>query len=124
MLRNRSDKLLKYLHLNNVNQVPCEDPAYDKLFKVQPVLDRIIQYCKMELRLQRDLSVDQAMITFHRQLGMKQYVPIKPVKHGIKVWVYAEASSGFVCDFQVYMGKKQDGAVEQNLGYRVVHDLT
>lgn len=40
------------------------------------------------------------------------------------MWVCAEASSGFVCDFQVYTGKKQDGAVEQNLGYRLVRDLT
>lgn len=125
MSRNRFDKLSKYLHLNNnANQVPREDPAYDKLFKVRPVLDRVIQCCKMELRPQRDLSVDEAMIKFKGRLGMKQYMPMKPVKRGIKVWVCAEASSGFVCDFQVYTGKRQDGAVEQNLGYRVVHELT
>ena len=60
MSSNRFDKLSKYLHLNNnVNQVPREDPAYDKLFKVRPVLDRVFQYCKMELRPQRHLSVDE-----------------------------------------------------------------
>ena len=36
----------------------------------------------------------------------------------------AEASSNFVCNFQVYTGKTQEGATEQNLGYRVVFDLT
>lgn len=78
----------------------------------------------MELRPQKDLSIDEAMVKFKGRLGMKQYMPMKPIKRGIKVWVCAEASSGFVCDFQVYTGKRQDGAAEQNLGYRVVHDLT
>ena len=71
----------------------------------------------------RNLSVDEAMVKFKGHLGMKQYLPVKPVKRGIKVWVCAEASSGYVCDFQVYTWKKQHGMVEQNLGYRVVHDL-
>ena len=55
---------------------------------------------------------------------MKQFMPMKPVKRGIKVWECAEASSGFVCDFQVCTGKRQDGVTEKNLGYLVVHDLT
>lgn len=123
--RNRFDKLSTYFHLNdNANQVPREDPGHDKLFKCRPVLDRVVQCCKMELRPQKDLSVDEAMVKFKGRLGLKQYMPMKPVKRGIKVWVCAEASSGFVCDFQVYTGKRQDGAPEQNLGYRVVHDLT
>lgn len=123
--RNRFDKLSKYFHVNNnANQVPRENPRRDKLFKVRPVLDRVVQCCKMELRPQKDLSIDEAMVKFKGRLGMKQYMPMKPIKRGIKVWVCAEASSGFVCDFQVYTGKRQDGAAEQNLGYRVVHDLT
>ena len=59
----------------------------------------------MELRPQKYLSVDKAMVKFKGRLGMKQYMPMKPVKCGIKVWVCAEAPSGFVCDFQVYREK-------------------
>lgn len=87
-------------------------------------VDRVVECCKMELRPQKDLSIDEAMVKFKGRLGMKQYMPMKPIKRGIKVWLCAEASSGFVCDFQVYTGKRQDGTTEQNLGYRVVHDLT
>ena len=125
MPRNRFDKLSKYFHLNNnANQLPREDVNYDKLFKVWPLLDRIIERCRTELRPERDLSVDEAMIKFKGRLGMKQYMPMKPIKQGIKVWECAEVSSGFVCNFQVYTGKKQDGVAEHNLGYRVVYDLT
>ena len=87
-LRNRFLKLSKYFHLNNnANQVPHGDPGHDKLFKVRPVLDRVVQYCKMELRPQSDLSFNEAMVKFKGRLGMKQYMPTKPVKRGIIVWV-------------------------------------
>lgn len=62
-LRNCFDKLSKYFRLNNnANQVPREDPGHDKLFKVCPVLDHVVQCCKTELRPQKDLSVDEVMI--------------------------------------------------------------
>ena len=64
------------------------------------------------------------MIKFKGLLNIKQYMPMKPIKRGIKVWECAEASNGFVCNFQVYTGKKQDGMAEHNLGYCVVSDLT
>ena len=100
------------------------NPGHDKLFKVHPVLDHVVQGCKMEPRPQKDLSVDEVMVKFKGQLGMKQYMPMKPVKCGIKLWVCVEASSSFLCDFQDYTGKRQGDVAKQNLGNHVVHDLT
>ena len=37
------------------------------------------------------------MVKHNGRLSMKQFMPMKPVKRGIKVWECAEASSGFVC---------------------------
>lgn len=91
---------------------------------MRPVLDRVVECCQTELQPGKNVSVDEAMVKCKGRLGMKQYMPIKPVKRGIKVWEMAEASRGFVCNFQVYTGKRQDGAAEQNLGYRLVFDLT
>ena len=54
----------------------------------------------MELMPESDLTVDEAMVKHNGRLSMKQFMPMKPVKRGIKVWECAEASSGFVCDFQ------------------------
>ena len=36
---------------------------------------------------------------------MKQYLPKKSVKRGFKVWVRADAVSGYVSEFDVYTGK-------------------
>ena len=62
------------------------------------------------------------MIGFSGRLGFKQYVPLKPTKRGIKVWVRADPYNGFMNDFQVYTGKERN-LPEANLGGRVVLDL-
>ena len=54
---------------------------------------------------------------------MKQYLPMKPIKRGIKVWVVAESNTGYFLDLQVYVGK-EGGATEHGLGERVVLNLT
>ena len=41
---------------------------------------------------------------------MKQYMPMKPVKRGIKVWVRADAVTGYICDFEIYVGKASDNS--------------
>ena len=56
---------------------------------------------------------------------MKQYLPLKPVKRGFKVWVRADAITGYFCDFEVYVGKPSDGTTtEVGLGERVVLQLS
>lgn len=57
------------------------------------------------------MSVDEAMVKFKGHLGIEQYMLLK---RGLKVWVLAKASSGFVCNFHVYTGKRHDGTAEQN----------
>ena len=57
--------------------------------------------------------------------SMKQYMPLKPVKRGFKVWVRADAVSGYFCDIDVYVGKPSDGtSSETGLGERVVLQLS
>ena len=55
------------------------------------------------------------MITFKGRSTLKQYMPQKPVKRGIKVWALADAINGFVSMFQVYTDK-QGNTVQKGLG--------
>ena len=43
--------------------------------------------------------MDEVMIPFKGQSTLKQYMPQKPVKRGIKVWALADAINGFVSMF-------------------------
>ena len=68
-------------------------------------------------------AIDGAMIPFQGRSSLKQYIPAKPVKRGIKVWCRADSQNGYICQFQIYTGAA--GSKEPGLqrGERVVLDL-
>jgi len=53
---------------------------------------------------------------------MKQYMPKKPIKRGIKVWVHADSANGYFSDFEIYTGAST--TPEKGLGAGVVKRLT
>ncbi|GIZ03794.1 hypothetical protein CEXT_558641 [Caerostris extrusa] len=55
---------------------------------------------------------------------MKQVMLEKPVKRGYKIWARSDASSGYLYQFEVYTGEKDDGAILEELGYRVITNIT
>ena len=63
------------------------------------------------------------MIKFQGRSLLKQYMPIKPIKQGIKVWVLADSINSYFSRLEVYTGKQPD-QVETGLGSRVVWSLT
>ena len=71
----------------------------------------------------RDVAVDEAMIKFQGHSSLKQYMPMKPTKRGIKVWVLADSHNGYFWRVEVYTGKQGD-TVERGLPARVVKSLT
>ena len=50
------------------------------------------------------MAVDESMVPFKGRSSMEQYMPIKPVKRGYKVWCLAESRNGFVSQFDIYSG--------------------
>ena len=63
------------------------------------------------------------MIKFKGRTTLKEYMPQKPIKRGIKVWMRADTLSGYVSAFEVNMAKKV-GSVEKGSGVNVVKTLT
>ena len=50
-------------------------------------------------------------------------MPQKPIKRGIKCWVVADSTNGYISNLSVYTGKTE-GEIESNLGMKVVLELT
>ena len=108
--RNHFVKISQYLHLNDKRrELPRGHTNHNKLFKGRPILDSIVEAVESEYRPSKTVSIDEAMIPFKGRLSLRQYMPLKPVKRGIKVWECADSSNGFVCDLEVYTGKQRDG---------------
>ena len=72
---------------------------------MRPVINSISQTLTSCYNIARDVVVDEAMIPFQGHSSMKQYLPKKPVKRGIKVWCLADSCNGYVQRFDVYTGQ-------------------
>lgn len=73
--------------------------------------------------LSRDVAVDKAMTGFTGRLSFRQYMPAKPIKHGIKCWMLRDSHSGYPSNFEVYLGHNTANR-EQGLAYNTVMRLT
>ena len=67
------------------------DPEYDRLGKIRSVIDAVNEALVSSYDPSCENSIDEAMIKFKGRSSLKQYVPLKPVKRGIKAWVRADA---------------------------------
>ena len=125
---NRFDKIKRFFHCNDNDKVlPKGDPKYDKLQKVRPVIESVLKKCKTIPPEERH-SVDEQIIPTKCRSGVKQYLPKKPHKWGIKVWARCGVS-GIVYDFQVYTGAGSGAGDDDNtpnlgVGGNVVKHLT
>ncbi len=124
MSRDRFREISRYLHFSdNTTLVPRGAPGHNRLGKVRPVLDYLCQQFAEQYQPNRDVAVDEAMIKFQGRSSLKQYMPLKPVKRGIKVWVLGDSANGYFSRFEVYTGK-EGNTVQTGLGARVVKTLT
>ena len=122
--RDRFREISRYLHFVDNSQLPQRgNPGYDKLGKVRPVLEALQSWFVSSYDPHCEQSIDEAMIKFQGRSMLKQYLPAKPTKRGIKVWCRADAHNGYLCEFQVYTGREEQSN-EMTLGARVVTDLS
>ena len=100
--------ILRYLHF-----VDNEDATTDRglrTWKVQKVLDYVCKRFRESYTSRRELSVDETMIKFKGRLNIEQYIKIKPVKWGVKLFTIAESATGYVLGLLPYTGKRPDTA--------------
>jgi hypothetical protein len=61
-----------------------------------------------------EICIDESMIKYMgRAITFVQYMPAKPIKHGIKVFANCDAKSAYLLSFEIYTGKdgeKEDGS--------------
>jgi hypothetical protein len=118
-------RLCKYFHCNDTsNNPPRRTPGHEQLCHVRPVLDAVSKTCLDNYKPPKEQTIDEGMIAFKGRLSFKQYLPAKSSSFGIKVWERASPYNGYCYEFQAYTGKIEGQGCEDNLGSRVVKDLT
>ena len=108
--RDKFKYLWANLHLvDNQRALPRTDPSHDRLFKVRPVIDKLRNTFAEHYVPGQNVSVDESMVRFKGRSTLKQYLPMKPIKRGFKVWTASCACCGHCLSFQVYCGKEGRG---------------
>lgn len=90
-------------------------------------IDDVAQCLKERFRKARQdsccQSIDESMTKFKGRSALKQYMPLKPVKRGIKMWLRCDSYTGYTYDFNIYTGRETE-QTEGTLGERVVTALS
>lgn len=102
MTRDRYFKLRTSLKIVFDEDISTEERAKDRLWKVRPFLERVRKGC-LKQPPTTDVAVDEMIVPFEGQCGLKTYTRNKPNPWGLKVYVLANPD-GIVCDFLVYQG--------------------
>lgn len=107
-------------HLDKVDQ---DCPFYDKLNKVRWFLDCIRDRCKNMWALNQQLTIVESMIRYKEKYCLvRQHMPNKPVRFGIKAWALADSISKYIWNFYNYYsktGNPHNGELDIGIGDEV-----
>ena len=103
--RNAFEFMRRYLHfVDNARNF-----GKDKLFKVRSVMNTIMENLRKGWTAGQRVAIDESMIKYMgRAIAFVQYMPRKPIKHGIKVFCMCCAMSAYMLAFEIYCGKDDD----------------
>lgn len=97
-------------------------PPLDPFYKFRFLLEHINDVCRKAYVPERELSVDESMISYQGIHRLKVYIPRKPTKWGFKAFVLSESSTGYLCHMILNEGHKR-GEDEDILSKRIVLEI-
>ena len=107
--------LKRYFHINDNTNMPKKGtPDFDHLYKVRPLVNSVVEKCR-QAQQEECQSIDEQMIPTKSRSPIRQYLPMKPHKWGLKLWARCGVT-GMLYDFNVYLGKEEDSAESREYG--------
>ncbi|PNF40775.1 hypothetical protein B7P43_G17113 [Cryptotermes secundus] len=115
MSRKRFEQIWWCLHFNN-NEVQPQPTG--RLFKIQPLLDILVEKFQTVYKPEQQLSLDESVIPWRGRLRIRTYNPGKLTKYGLLVRVVTESTSGCIGNLDMYSaeGKKLQETLFSVLG--------
>lgn len=110
MRLNRFEAILRHLHLNDNSQIDNDN----KLYKLQPLIDKLNENFKKYGGLDEYVSIDESMIPYYGKHFAKQFIKGKPIRFGFKNWAIC-TNNGYMLSFDIYTGKNKNIQKQTNL---------
>ena len=123
MTRDRFLEILQNLHfVDNLQKLPPkEKESFDRAWKLRPFFDQLLKHFQEALLPESDQPMDEHMCKFKGKSLMRQYMKNKSIKWGFKFWFRCGSKSGYLYQFDMYLGRKSK--TEFDLGNLVVLSL-
>ncbi|UYV69768.1 hypothetical protein LAZ67_7000673 [Cordylochernes scorpioides] len=77
----------------------------DKLAPIRELWELFIAKCSSLYTPGTNCTIDESLLNFRGRCGFKQYIPNKPAKYGIKVFVLADSATYYFLTGKIYIGK-------------------
>lgn len=120
--RNRFQLLISKLYLND----PVQPANASKGYYIEELLACLKHTFLRAWEESPFQSIDESMTKFKGRSVLKQFMPLKPVKRGIKMWERCDSDTGYTYDLNIYLGKEESvpaALSHTTLGERVVLKL-
>ena len=78
---------------------------FDKFTHIRAIFDKLITNCQNLYTAGPVLTVDEMLASFYGRVPFKMYIPSKPAKYGIKIFMINDASSQYCINAIPYLGK-------------------
>ncbi|XP_069680912.1 piggyBac transposable element-derived protein 4-like [Periplaneta americana] len=106
--------LLRCIHFDD-KRTRQERRVSDKLAAIRTILDQFVANCKNSYNVSDFVTVDEKLQAFRGRCSFLQYLPNKPTRYGIKIFVLADAITFFTNNVEVYCGKQPPGPFEASV---------
>ena len=120
MSENRFHFLLRCIRYDNRN-TRQQRSVQDKLAPIRELLDLFLENFQNYYTPGEYLTVDEQLVAFRGRCPFKQFIPSKPARYGIKVFVLVDCRMMYTVNLEVYCGKQPKGPFDlSNAGKDVV----
>ena len=79
---------------------------------VQEIMDIFVNSCRRSYRCGTSVTIDEQLVSFHGRCRFRMYIPRKPGKYGLKMWVMADSEKFYCADTQLYCGRVGNNPVK------------
>ena len=97
--------------------------GYSKIYKIKSFMHILLVNFQDNDTLGQYGSIDETMGKIKGRSSLKQYILLKPIQRGYKIWSLCDSITGYLFRCKIYLGKEELGITETLFGDRVVFGL-
>ena len=122
MSKNRYEVISQYLHVSDrEKEIPKGENGYDRAAKIRPLMNLLGPLFRRLNLPSRDQTIDEGMQKYDGRSFLKQYMADKPCKRGLKFYLRNDSETGYLQEFELYLGKR--GPVDTKSGFGIFFDV-